>query len=111
MVIVLEAFDHAWNVSLSCGVCGQRGNSRRTHDPLHLTRRSAEGACDGSLVLVNSRTVFEGLCPCSPRVLQRRKYKGLAAQWREQCRSYPRSVLQVRTAPEQRREWWHSDRS
>ena len=77
----LEAFSHAWNVSWSCGIRGRHGDSCRTCRPLRLTGRSVEGVSDGGLVLISSRTLFEGRCPCSPRVLQRRKYRGLAAQW------------------------------
>ena len=81
----LEAFDHAGNVYLSCGVCGRRGNSCRARYPLCLTGRSTEGASDDGLVLVNSCTVSDGRRPWPPRVLQRREYNGLAAQWWEQC--------------------------
>ena len=77
----LEAFSHAWNVSWSCGVRGRHGDSCRTCRPLRLTGRSVEGVSDGGLVLISSRTLFEGRCPCSPRVLQRRKYRGFSAQW------------------------------
>ena len=77
----LEAFSHAWNVSWSCGIRGRHGDSCRTCRPLRLTGRSVEGVSDGGLLLISSRTLFEGRCPCSPRVLQRRKYRGLAVQW------------------------------
>jgi len=57
--------------------------SCRAYCPPRLTGRGAEGLAGGGLVLVKDRIVFEGCSPCSPRVLQRRKYTGLAAQWRE----------------------------
>ena len=69
----LEAFSHAWNMSLSCGVRGQHGDRSRARCSPRLIGRSTEGASDGSLVLVNSRTVLEGRCPCSPKVWQGRK--------------------------------------
>jgi len=95
----LEAFSHAGNVSLSCGVRGRRGDSCRARCPLRLIGRSSEGVYDGGLVLVDSRTVLEGRFPCPPRVLQRGEYKDLVAQWRAQCRSRPRSAWRVRIAP------------
>ena len=76
----LEDFSHAWDVSLSCGVRGRCGDSYRTHCPLCLTGRTIEGVSDGGLILVDSRTVLEGRCPCLPRVLQRGEYKGFVAQ-------------------------------
>ena len=95
----LEAFDHAGNLYLSCGICGRRGNCCRARCPLCLTGRSVEGASDDGLVLVNSCTVSEGRRPWPPRVLQRGEYKDLAAQWREQCRSCTHSAWQVHTSP------------
>ena len=59
----LEAFDHAGNVYLFCGVCGRRGNSYRARCPLCLTGRSAEGASNDGLVLVYSCNVSEGRRP------------------------------------------------
>ena len=40
----LEAFSHAWGVSLSCGASGRRGDSCRARRPLRLTGCGAEGA-------------------------------------------------------------------
>ena len=74
-----EAVDYAWDVSLACGASGRHGDCYRARHPLRLTGRSAEGAADCGLVLVKGRTTFEGHCTCLPRVLQRRKYTGLAA--------------------------------
>ena len=79
----LEAFSHAWNVPASYGTSGRCGGSGRARRPLHLTGLSAEGAADGGLAPVKGRTAFEGCCPCPSRVLQRREYTGLAAQWRK----------------------------
>ena len=101
------AFSQARNTPTSCGASGRRGDFCRANCPPRLTGWSAEGPAGGGLALVNDCTLFEGCSPCSPWVLQRRKYKELAAQWREQCQACPHSASQVRTTP----EWRHSDRS
>ena len=75
-----EPCDRARGVSLSCGASRWSGSGCRARCPSRLVRRGAEGAADGGLVPVNGRTVFEGHCPCLPRVLQRRKYEDLVAQ-------------------------------
>ena len=103
----LEAFDHAGNVYLSCGVCGRRGNSCRARCPLCLTGRSAEGASDDGLVLVNS-------LPC-PRVaahVRRGSCRGGSTMvWQHSGGSSASHVRAGHGKPAQRREWWHSDRS
>ena len=51
-----------------------------------MMRPGVEGVIEGCFIPVKGCTAFGGGCPFLPRVLQRRKYKEWAAQWRGSVR-------------------------